>query len=150
YQLVVDRVLDRPEFLLGLAGLLLELHLGRDLRVEVGIEAILAFEPNRQPLLLDGDRPGLAIRTTLVLLGPFLTVAFLAHCAPLVVLPRNPHRGSPGPGERDVNRLFDPQPVQQALVATPVAADPDLEIEEHACAQLTLELGAGGRADLLD
>jgi hypothetical protein len=46
--------------------------------------------------------------------------------------------------------LLDPQPVEQALVAAPLGAGADVEVQEDLGAELALELGSGGGADLLD
>src|SRR3954454_1640356 len=50
----------------------------------------------------------------------------------------------PGP------RLLDPDAVQQALIAAPAAPHLDLEVEEDACAEVSLELLAGRGAHLAD
>ena len=43
-----------------------------------------------------------------------------------------------------------PMPVSKPLVAAPLAADPDVEVEEDLAAELHLELAAGAASDLLD
>ena len=59
--------------------------------------------------------------------------------------------GAGDPGTcRPMAALLDPEPVEQALVAAPALAHPDLEVEVDAAAELALELRAGGGADLLD
>src|SRR4051812_3793329 len=57
---------------------------------------------------------------------------------------------APAVAEEAARRSFDSETVEQALVAAPAVADPNLKVEENLGAELGLERGARGCADLLD
>src|SRR5262245_62171688 len=78
---------------------------------------------------VQSDAPSHPLRDPLGSLIPADSMAHRSSCA---------HRAS-----------FDPEPVQKALVAAPFAAHPHVQVQEHLAAELSLELAARGRADLL-
>ena len=105
--------------------------------------ARVSTSPDRASCITHGTSPRSSKRTF---------AASLAVCTTIGRLYESPARAPErvSPGRRTRLALLDPEPVEQALVPAPVLANPDLEVEEDAAAELALELGAGRRADLLD